>query len=200
MEIKSSVESNIETNYHAWKNFNIQNMGGRTYLQTSFGKISLLAYGNPSHPLVICLHGSPSSAEYRYGNFLLSCLVYHNFYAVAIDMPGCGKSTGKQLKCRCEYALKQGQAGDFVNEIRKKLGAKKYSIVGYDWGAGIGLAMSTSKKFNGPIEQVVSFHPPAMTDHLGNKRNVQGINSKVMVIFSKEIIFIHGISGNQQPI
>ena len=182
---KSSVESKIETNYHAWKNFNIQNMGGRTYLQTSFGKISLLAYGNPSHPLVICLHGSPSSAEYRYGGFLLSCLVYHNFFAVAIDMPGCGKSTGKQLKCRCEYALKQGQAGDLVNEIRKKLGAKKYSIVGYDWGAGIGLAMSTSKKFNGPIERVVSFHPPAMTDHLGNKRNVQGIKSKVMVIFSK---------------
>ena len=171
---------------YPWKNLNIENQGGRIYIDTSFGKISALAYGNPSNPLVICLHGSPSDAEFRYGNFLLASLVHSDFYAVALDAPGCGYSQGKELKCRSEYVLKDRQAGDFVDEIRKKLGAKKYSIVGYDWGAGIALAMATSKKYNSEIKDIVIFHPPMMNTYLKDENIIKrNVKSKAMIIFSK---------------
>ena len=84
-------------------------------LQTSMGNLGCLAYGDRSHPLVLCLHGYPSSARTSYGKWLLPALVQSGYYAVALDMPGCGDSCGKHsvnagrgLRTRSEYNLAPG--------------------------------------------------------------------------------------------
>ena len=156
--------------------------GGRYFTKTSLGNISYLAYGNPVNQAVICLHGSPSCAETWY--WLFGALVYSNYYVIAIDMPGCGESSGKELRCRSEYALKKGNAASLVDEVRNILEIENYSLVGYDWGAGIALAMATSKKYRKALNNIIAFHPPAMKDQLADK-NLRNIVCPVQIIFSK---------------
>lgn len=92
--------------------------GGRITVATAqFGALSCLAFGNPQAPLALCLHGYPSCAEACYGQFLLPALVHAGFYAVALDMPGCGRSPpgpNGPLRTRSEFNLAPNGAADVV--------------------------------------------------------------------------------------
>ena len=168
-----------------WRGLQVSALnGGRCYMDTSFGRLSYLAYGTPTDPVVMCLHGSPSDADSCYGSWLLPALVHSNYFVVALDMPACGRSGGTLLKCRSEYVLQKNGAAEVVHEVCAALGARRYSLVGYDWGAGIALAMATKKKFNRHLEHVVAFHPPGMSEHL-DIRTLQKITPKVQLIFGK---------------
>ena len=76
------------------------------------GQVSCLCAGSPHAPrgLALCLHGHPSSAEAF--EWVLPALVHAGYYAVAVDMPGRGASTGTPLLTRSEHNLDQGGACD----------------------------------------------------------------------------------------
>lgn len=81
--------------------------GGRISIDAGpMGVLSALAYGDPSNPLALCLHGYPSDATVLYGHFLLPALVHSGYYAVALDFPNCGQSRGKALRTSIKRTTK----------------------------------------------------------------------------------------------
>eukprot|EP00041_Stephanoeca_diplocostata_P036284 m.1316848 g.1316848 ORF g.1316848 m.1316848 type:complete len:1510 (-) comp24839_c1_seq2:107-4636(-) len=95
--------------------------GGRIDIPTRrYGTLSALAYGSPTDAprgVALCLHGVPSNAESSFGDWLLPALVCAGYYAVALDMPGCGASPGPVLKSRSEYCLDDNGACDIVHDV-----------------------------------------------------------------------------------
>ena len=165
---------------------NAQNVsGGRKILPCgTFGRLSCLAYGNPTAPLALCLHGHPSSAENAYGDWLLCALVYAGYYAVALDMPGRGESAGAAFKStRSEFNLVRGGPADVVAAAVKALCKKSAVLVGYDWGAGIALAMASAKKYRKSITHVVAFHPSFSETSLGQLKQ---ISANVLLLWCKQ--------------
>eukprot|EP00750_Incisomonas_marina_P027507 INCI6198.1.p1 GENE.INCI6198.1~~INCI6198.1.p1 ORF type:complete len:781 (-),score=82.40 INCI6198.1:340-2682(-) len=169
--------------------------GGRRVITTPLGDISCLVFGRPQHPLAICLHGYPSSAESCYGSFLLRALVHAGYRAAAIDMPGCGKTTplvgGKNLKTRSDFCLVNGGPADIVKEIIVALFAEqacsskphsdcKAVIIGYDWGGGIALSMAGSKKHRRYVQSVVAFHPSYSEPQKGHLARSVGVPTSVI--------------------
>ena len=133
--------------------------GGRTSIKSTVGELSCLTFGTPGNPLVVCLHGHPSSAENAFGNWLLPALVHSGFHVVAIDMPGRGESSGKVFKTRSEFNLIENGPADVVLSVISALKAPKAIIVGYDWGAGIAISMAHDKKCQKKVNRIVVFHP-----------------------------------------
>eukprot|EP00854_Cymbomonas_tetramitiformis_P010583 gene10583-12519_t len=143
--------------------------GGRVDLETSLGLVSCLVYGSRELPLVLCLHGHPSTAEDSYGHWLMAALVHSGFLVVAMDMPGQGGSGtkkhcngGQPLKTRSEFNLDKGGAADLACAVIVALkGAKgrAAAVFGYDWGGGIALSMGHAARCRRHVERIVAFHP-----------------------------------------
>uniref|UniRef100_A0A0G4G145 Kinesin motor domain-containing protein n=1 Tax=Chromera velia CCMP2878 TaxID=1169474 RepID=A0A0G4G145_9ALVE len=150
-----------------WKGTSISSLGGRTTITTSMGNLSVLAFGpeSPDAPLALCLHGQPSDAE-EFTWWLVHALVWAGYRVVALDMPGRGRSLGSKMvnggnpfKTRSDKALEPKGPADTVVAVVKALGRSKATLIGYDWGGGIALAMASCPKKRSTVEAVVAFHP-----------------------------------------
>jgi len=158
--------------------------GGRITFETKQHQVvSALAFGNSTNPLVLCLHGHPSSAQDCYEFWLLSALVYSGFYAVALDMPGRGHSKGTPFKTRSEFNLVKGGAADFVAAVIAALGYRTAVLVGYDWGAGIALSMAHSNRTKKLASKIVVFHP-AYNEQ--NKGDLEQIACPTLLLWCKQ--------------
>lgn len=143
--------------------------GGRVELETSLGLVSCLVYGSRALPLVLCLHGHPSSAEDSYGHWLVAALVHSGFLVVAIDMPGQGGSGtknhcngGQPFRTRSEFNLDKGGAADVACAVIVALKGPKgraAAVFGYDWGGGIALSMGHAARCRRHVGKIVAFHP-----------------------------------------
>ena len=52
-----------------------------------------------------------------------------------------------------------GGPADIVEGLLKALGVPRATIIGYDWGGGIALAMAASSKYKRLVEKIVCMHP-----------------------------------------
>lgn len=103
-------------------------------ITTPWGLVhSLVCEGDASPKgVALLLHGSPSDATSW--EWLFPALLHSGYRTVAVDMPGCGQSPGKQLPSRSEFNAKPGGPVDIACCILDHIGAQQAVVVGYDWG------------------------------------------------------------------
>jgi epoxide hydrolase 4 len=88
--------------------------------------------GNPAGPVVLLLHGLPES-WYSWGKVLP--LLDPAFHYIVPDMKGYGRSTSTDLNYNWHHVADQTFA------LMDALGAKKFFVVGHDWGTLISSVM-----------------------------------------------------------
>ena len=100
--------------------------------------IHYVANGDRSKPLMLFLHGFPEF-WYMWKDQLVE--FGKDYYAVAIDLPGYGKSTIPKEKSR----YKASEISADVKEFILALGYESCILVGHDWGAIIAFYTAIGK-------------------------------------------------------
>lgn len=101
------------------------------YVDTSFGRIHLLEWGNPENPPLVLLHGSSSNAAMWMGD---AVAFGRRFHAFAIDMPGeCGLSEGPRP------AFTGKAHSGWMRETIDALGLSRFHLVGLSLGGWVAL-------------------------------------------------------------
>eukprot|EP00656_Telonema_subtile_P039223 TRINITY_DN44354_c0_g1_i2.p1 TRINITY_DN44354_c0_g1~~TRINITY_DN44354_c0_g1_i2.p1 ORF type:complete len:1035 (-),score=223.64 TRINITY_DN44354_c0_g1_i2:89-3193(-) len=170
-----------------WHNLDMSEHGGLRVVSTSIGDLAVRVYGDPaSQPVVVYLHGYPSSSED--GTWVYPALVHSGFCVVAPDMPGCGLSVGASMvqggvhrSARSEFNLDKGGAADIVTAVLKALDIKRATFFGSDWGAGISLSIALRNPRL--AERVVVLHASYQEKKKGELR---GLVPKTLVLWVKE--------------
>ena len=155
--------------------------GGRQRVEVvGLGSISCLIYGQEEgaatqkRGLALVLHGNPSDA--RDMNWLAPPLLHAGYLVVCPDMPGFGESpappSGGRMGTRSENACDPNGPAEVVEGLMRALGHRTCTIIGYDWGAGVALAMAASAMSRRFVSKVVCMHPAfakeKVTDELKN--------------------------------
>ena len=125
--------------------------GGRTELRG----VSCLIFGDVAvapRGVAVVLHGNPSCAEHM--AWLAPPLVHAGYAVVCPDMPGFGHTPGPKPGTRSEQACEPDGAADVVARLLSALAARSAVLVGYDWGAGIALAMAASAKHRRLVDKI----------------------------------------------
>lgn len=105
---------------------------------------------NGDGPPVLLVHGLPTSG--RLWDFLLPELE-HSFTCIVVDLPGFGKSPLPE-----NGKLDADAYAQTLDELRKNLGIKSWSVIGHDAGATI--AVHYSSQFGQHVERLVLCSPP----------------------------------------
>ncbi|XP_026490700.2 serine hydrolase-like protein [Vanessa tameamea] len=102
------------------------------FIEVEWGKVALISWGNPRGQPVLFVHGRQDSAA----TFLpLLELLSDDYYYVAFDMPGHGKSDTWPIGIPLSRSI-----GIFViDKIIRHLGWTKFIYIGHSMGAGQGL-------------------------------------------------------------
>ena len=112
----------------------------RETLETSLGPVSCYWAGPREGAAVVLLHGCPSStAEFRH---FLPALTFNGFRVIGFDQPGYGTSPGVRACSRSDKVTEEGGPVDVLKAVLRSLQLEQPVLVGYDWGAGVGLAFS----------------------------------------------------------
>lgn len=94
--------------------------------------------GNPKNPVIVLLHGFPSSSHmYREVLRALS----DDYYLIAPDYPGFGNSSFPSVT---EYGYTFDNIAKTMNHFLEKRGLKKYSLMIQDYGAPVGFRIATA--------------------------------------------------------
>ena len=101
------------------------------------------------------MHACPSSLEEQLHYF--KALSYYKYRVVAFDMPGYGGSPGTRFPSRSDKILEKGGPADCAIALMAKLGYKKATFAGYDWGGGIAIAIA--KKWPKKVENFIALLP-----------------------------------------
>lgn len=111
----------------------------------------LLLRGRADHPLLLVLHGGPSSADIATASHYQSELEKH-FLVVNWDQRGAGKSG------RCDTHLSVEQlvtdATKLIRLLLARFGKQKVYLLGHSWGSALGLF-------------VAHRHPELVTGYVG---------------------------------
>ncbi|MEM7082454.1 MAG: alpha/beta hydrolase [Pseudomonadota bacterium] len=92
-------------------------------------QLSALAFGDPSRPLLLALHGWMDNAA----SFVPLAPHLTSHYVVALDLPGHGRSSHRPEGCayfHADYALDVAHAA-------QTLGAERFALLGHSMGGGI---------------------------------------------------------------
>ena len=112
----------------------------RETLETSLGPVSCYWAGPREGTPVVLLHGCPSStAEFRH---FLPALTFNGFRVIGFDQPGYGSSPGVRACSRSDKVTEEGGPVDVLKTVLRSLQLDQPVLLGYDWGAGVGLAFS----------------------------------------------------------
>ena len=112
----------------------------RETLETSLGPVACYSAGPQEGAPVVLLHGCPSStADFRH---FLPALTFNGFRVIGFDQPGFGSSPGTRACSRSDKVTEEGGPVDVLKAVLRSLQLEQPVLVGYDWGAGVGLAFS----------------------------------------------------------
>jgi pimeloyl-ACP methyl ester carboxylesterase len=109
-----------------------------TYHKTKVGGVEIFhrEAGNPRAPVVLLLHGFPTSSH-MFRNLIPELAA--DFHVIAPDLPGFGLSGVPRRKSfRYSFDSMAQIIGDFVQQI----GLKKFAIYIFDYGAPVGLRLA----------------------------------------------------------
>lgn len=150
------------------------------YLDTKFGKINVLDNGASAQrtQLIVLMHACPSSCDELLHFF--PALTYYGFRVVAFDQPGYGRTPGDCHPSRSERILDKGGPADIAVAVAETLGFKTFIAGGYDWGAGIALALA--KRDSKKVPKVIALLPSYT---VSQDSDIKAITANVLVIWVK---------------
>lgn len=115
--------------------------------------------GNPQNPVMLLLHGFPSSS-FQYRNLIT--LLQDKFHVIAPDFPGFGFT---EVPAERNYKYTFDGLADTLIQFVDKLGLQKYSMYIFDYGAPTGLRLAL--KYPERVHGVVSQNGNAYEEGLG---------------------------------
>ena len=119
------------------------------YLQADGVNIFYREAGDPSHPVLLLLHGFPTSShQFRH----LIPLLADRFHLIAPDLPGFGFT---DVPAERHYSWTFDALGQTLTAFVDALGLKRYALYGFDYGApaGLRLALARPERVSGLISQ-----------------------------------------------
>lgn len=119
------------------------------YLQADGVNIFYREAGDPSHPVLLLLHGFPTSShQFRH----LIPLLADRFYLIAPDLPGFGFT---DVPAERHYSWTFDALGQTLTAFVDALGLKRYALYVFDYGApaGLRLALARPERVSGLISQ-----------------------------------------------
>lgn len=119
------------------------------YLQADGVNIFYREAGNPSHPVLLLLHGFPTSShQFRH----LIPLLADRFHLIAPDLPGFGFT---DVPAERHYSWTFDALGQTLTAFVDALGLKRYALYVFDYGApaGLRLALARPERVSGLISQ-----------------------------------------------
>lgn len=120
-----------------------------SYAQEIYSK----AYGEKSDPAILFMHGGPGYNSVSFELSTAQLLADKGFYVIVFDQRGGGRS--KELK-GSYFNFKE--AFEDINNILKKHGVKKASIMGHSWGGTLGLHYAM--KYPNKVEKFIIVDSP----------------------------------------
>ncbi|KRX05557.1 P-loop containing nucleoside triphosphate hydrolase [Pseudocohnilembus persalinus] len=118
---------------------------------------------------VIFIHGCSQNSNGLEFEHYFKLFKYLKFDIYAVDMPGYGKSEGKQQSFRTLDILKENGPGQVIVQLIDKFNLENVVLVGYDWGGAIALRVGLKrqkiqkKQENqekmGQVDSIISFMP-----------------------------------------
>lgn len=133
-----------------------------TTIETNGFRFAVDEAGDGDH-LALCLHGFPESRySWRYQLPVLAAMGYRVW---APDLRGYGETEPKP-RAVADYCV--DRLMEDVAALIDASGAKKVTLIGHDWGAGLAWTFATNKVR--PLERLVIMnvpHPGVMRAHLG---------------------------------
>lgn len=176
MEIKAPKQSQVVE--APWK---VKKPGlSRYLLTTKCGDISVIDNGeDPSRTqLILLMHANPSDCTELLHFF--PALSYYGYRVVAFDQPGFGKSPGKCHSHRSERINDEGGPADVAKAVANKLGFKSFIAGGYDWGAGVALALA--QRDSKMVPKVIALLP---SFSVSQDSEIKAIMANVLVLWIK---------------
>ncbi|PZL89947.1 hydrolase [Pantoea sp. ARC270] len=119
------------------------------YLQADGVNIFYREAGDPSHPVLLLLHGFPTSShQFRH----LIPLLADRFHLIAPDLPGFGFT---DVPAERHYSWTFDALGQTLTAFVDALGLKRYALYVFDYGApaGLRLALARPERVSGLISQ-----------------------------------------------
>lgn len=119
------------------------------YLQADGVNIFYREVGDPSHPVLLLLHGFPTSShQFRH----LIPLLADRFHLIAPDLPGFGFT---DVPAERHYSWTFDALGQTLTAFVDALGLKRYALYVFDYGApaGLRLALARPERVSGLISQ-----------------------------------------------
>jgi len=92
--------------------------------------------GPPDAPVVVLLHGFPTSSR-MYRNLIPA--LSDRYHVIAPDYPGFGQSATPDRK---EFSYTFARYADIVDGLLQQLGAKRYALYVQDYGAPVGYRLA----------------------------------------------------------
>jgi pimeloyl-ACP methyl ester carboxylesterase len=123
-------------------------------------EIALYEYGDPSAPVLVCVHGYPDNA--RLWEPVAARLADH-FHVVTYDVRGAGSSD--HPRGRSAYGLERLEE-DFTAVLDAVAPDEPVRLLAHDWGSIQAWHFVTSERLRGRIESFVSISGPSL-DHAG---------------------------------
>ena len=161
-----------------WKGLNPKI--SRYLLNTQYGEISLIDNGaDPKrNQLILLMHANPSYSD-EFLHFFPS-LTYYGYRVVAFDQPGFGYSPGNTHSHRSEKINDKGGPADIARAVADQLGFKTFIAGGYDWGAGVALALA--QKDNKRVPKVLALLP---SFNVTQDSEIKAIAANVLILWIK---------------
>ena len=135
--------------------------------------------------VALVLHGNPSEAEDV--AWLAPPLVHAGYLVVCPDMPGFGRSAGPRVATRSDQAVEPGGAADALSRLLSALGVRSATLVGYDWGAGVALAMAASGAHRRLVRSAVCMHPAYAAERTPDE--LCSVRAPTMVLWAEDNAF-----------
>lgn len=121
--------------------------------QANAQEIYSKAYGEKSNPALLFMHGGPGYNSVSFELSTAQLLAEKGFYVIVYDQRGGGRS--KELN-DSKYTL--DEAFNDINNVMKKHGVQKTSIMGHSWGGTLGLHYAM--KYPNKVEKFIMVDSP----------------------------------------
>ncbi|KAL1518453.1 hypothetical protein AB1Y20_002745 [Prymnesium parvum] len=150
--------------------------------------VSCLAFGDMAaadQRLAVAIHGNPSCAEAM--AWLAPALVHAGYAVICPDLPGFGQTPGPKPGTRSEQACDSGGPAEVVVRVMRGVGAATATLVGYDWGGGVALAMASSSKFRRCVRHAVCMHPAYACERVPDE--LRSVQAPTLVMWAHDNAF-----------
>lgn len=126
------------------------------HIQTGTVRLAASAWGDPSHPVVVLVHGYPDNSHVWHG---VAQALSERFHVIAYDVRGAGASDAPPNVS--DYRLER-LADDFIAVIDAVSPDRAVHLVGHDWGSIQGWEFVTDPRLYGRIASFTSCSGPCL--------------------------------------